>query len=73
MKSNKGITLVALVVTIIVLIILAAVTITMVLGNEGILGKAQQGAKDYSNAQKAEVNQLETLNTKVDEILNQLK
>ena len=40
-KSNGGITLVALVVTIIVLIILAGVSISLVLGNNGIVTKAK--------------------------------
>ena len=40
MKNQKGITLVALVITIIVLLILAGVSISLVLGNNGILTKA---------------------------------
>ena len=36
MKNQKGITLVALVVTIIVLLILAGVSLSLVMGNEGI-------------------------------------
>lgn len=44
MKNNKGITLVALVVTIIVLLILAGITIAMLTGDNGLLGKAQQAA-----------------------------
>jgi len=46
--SNRGITLIALVITIIVLLILAGVTINMVLGDDGIIAQAQ-GA---SEAQK---------------------
>ena len=42
MKSNKGITLVSLVVTIIVLIILAGVSINLVLGENGIITRAKQ-------------------------------
>ena len=40
-KSTKGITLVALVVTIIILLILAGVTIATLTGNNGLLNKAQ--------------------------------
>ena len=36
-KENKGITLIALVITIIVLLILAGVTIATLVGNNGIL------------------------------------
>lgn len=61
MKNNKGITLIALVVTIIVLLILAAVSIAMLTGDNGILGKAKEAS--YSNAlgaAKDEVNLLAT-------------
>ena len=40
MKRNKGITLIALVITIIVLLILAGVAISMLSGENGILRKA---------------------------------
>lgn len=39
-KNSKGITLVALVITIIVLLILAGVSISLVVGQNGVLGKA---------------------------------
>ena len=42
MKENKGITLIALVVTIIVLLILAGVAIAMLRGENGILGNASE-------------------------------
>ena len=53
-REEKGITLVALVVTIIVLIILAGVTLNIVLDNDGIINKAKQVADDYENAQREE-------------------
>ena len=53
LKGQKGITLVALVITIIVLIILAGVTMSLVFNN-GILDKAKQGANAYKNAETAE-------------------
>ena len=53
-RKEKGITLVALVVTIIVLIILAGVTLNIVLDNDGIIGKAKEGAEEYENVQKEE-------------------
>lgn len=40
MKNQKGITLIALVVTIIVLLILAAVSISTLMGDNGIANKA---------------------------------
>ena len=53
-RKEKGITLVALVITIIVLIILAGITLNIVLDNDGIINKTKQGAEEYENEQKAE-------------------
>lgn len=47
MKRNKGITLVALVITIIILLILAGITINLVVGNNGIIAKTIQAKQDY--------------------------
>lgn len=44
MRNERGITLVALVVTIVVLLILAGVTITYALSNNGLFTKAQETA-----------------------------
>ena len=48
MRNQKGITLIALVITIIVLIILAAVSIAMLTGDSGILTEADS-ARDMTN------------------------
>ncbi len=53
-KENKGITLIALVITIIVLLILAGVTIATLVGNNGILNKASQAAEETRIAQVEE-------------------
>ena len=50
LKSKKGITLVALVVTIVVLLILAGVSINLVLGDNGIISKAQEGKTKSAEA-----------------------
>jgi type II secretory pathway pseudopilin PulG len=52
MKENKGITLIALVITIIVLIILAGVSIAMLSGENGILNQASK-ASDYNKIGEA--------------------
>ena len=52
-KANKGITLIALVITVIVLLILAGVSIATLTGDNGILKKAQN-AKDLTNQKTAE-------------------
>ena len=46
-NQNKGITLVALTVTIIVLIILASISLNLLLGNDGILKKTKEGRNNY--------------------------
>lgn len=48
--KNKGITLIALVITIIILLILAGITINLVLGNNGILTKAKEAKASYTKA-----------------------
>ena len=53
MRNNKGITLIALVITIIVLLILAGVSIAMLTGNNGILKQAGN-AQDASLKGEAE-------------------
>ena len=59
MRREKGITLVALVVTIIVLIILAGISINLVLGENGIITKSKQ-AKEKS--EQATLNEQTALN-----------
>ena len=44
-KNMKGITLVSLVITIIVMLILAGVSISMATGNNGVLSRGQQAAR----------------------------
>ena len=40
MHNNRGITMLALVITIVILLLLAAVTIQLTLGNDGIIAKS---------------------------------
>ena len=60
-RRNSGITLIALVVTIVVLIILATVSINTVLGDNGIISRAQKARDSYSNSQKSEDEQMAVL------------
>lgn len=53
--KEKGITLIALVVTVIVLLILAGVGISMVLREDGIIGKAETAANNAENSQEYEL------------------
>ena len=51
---EKGITLIALVITIIVLLILAGITINSVIGSKGILNNAKKATTAYTNAEAKE-------------------
>ena len=69
-KSNKqGITLVALVVTIIVLLILAGVTITSLLGDNGIIKKAQEAVNKMNDAIQSEQAEINALIEELDDII----
>lgn len=57
-KNQKGITLIALVITIVVLLILAGITINVLLDNNGIINKAQDAANKMDEAQSNEINAL---------------
>ena len=53
-KEQKGITLIALVITIIVLLILAGVSIAMITGNNGILTQANDSKEETTLAERRE-------------------
>ena len=54
MKETKGITLIALVITIIVLLILSGISLSLVLGENGILEKATGASIEYQIAKGRE-------------------
>ena len=60
-KNEIGITLVALVVTIIVLLILAGVTISIAIDNGGLISKAKEAKNIYESAAENEVNILKSI------------
>ena len=62
LRKNKGITLIALVITIIVLLILAGVSIAMLTGQNGILTQAQKAKSETENAAKNEAAILDEYN-----------
>ena len=66
-KTEKGITLVALVVTIVVLLILAGVSINLVLGNNGIIAKAKDAETKSAEASQ---NDLKGMNALTEEMNN---
>ena len=66
LKSNKAITLVALIITIIVLLILAGVTLNMVLGDNGLINKAQSSVDKYQQSANNEQDFLNAIEEYID-------
>ena len=69
-KSNKAITLIALVITIVVLIILAGVLINISLGNNGLFTKAKTAKELYTNAQEYEEEQIAKMTNSIEEYVD---
>ena len=67
-QGNSGITLVALVITIIVLIILAGVTISLVVGDNGIITKSKEAKINMTNASSEEKEALQNMANEMNEI-----
>ncbi len=61
-KEDKGITLVALVITVVVLLILAGITIFYVMGDNGIFQKAKDAKEQTEVAIRKEQEDLEIYN-----------
>ena len=49
--NNKGITLIALVITIVIMLLLAAIAIQMALGENGLIIKASKAKKESQQAE----------------------
>ena len=70
LKQKKGITLIALVITIIVLLILAGVSIAMLTGENGILTQAQRAKTETENATENEQAILDEYNQVMNNWIN---
>ena len=68
-KREKGITLIALIVTIIVLLILAGVTISLAVSNQGIFNKAKTATRSYKNAATEEEESLAVAENEIDKYI----
>lgn len=70
MKRNRdlGITLVALVVTIVVLLILAGVSINLVVGQNGLIARAKEAAKATKDATEGEYSTIEELEAQISQV-----
>ncbi len=69
-KEKRGITLIALTVTIIVILILAGVTIDAVFSENGIINKAKEAANAMNNAVANDQAELNNLLEELNEIMN---
>lgn len=67
-KEERGITLIALVVTIIVLLILAGVAISLTIGQNGIFNRAQAAANTWRNAETNESHAFNEFNATFDSV-----
>ncbi|MFR5189697.1 MAG: type II secretion system protein [Clostridia bacterium] len=66
-RKQRGITLIALVITIIVLVILAGVAINTLVGENGIITQAQRAKNETAQGQKEEAGGLASLEQQIDE------
>ena len=62
-KQEKGITLIALVITIVILLILAGVSLNLVVGNEGILTRGKEAGDKYGKQSENEQQGLNDIET----------
>lgn len=69
-KNQKGITLIALVITIIILLILAGVSLNLVLGENGLIRRAQEAKEAYTQAQSEEEQQLNEVESWMDQYID---
>ena len=71
-KNEKGITLIALVVTIVVMLILATVSIAMLLGRDSLVEKAGKAKEDTETAELKEQIQIAIVNAMAKDALGEL-
>ena len=69
-KQEKGITLIALVVTIVVLLILAGVSVNALFGNSGIIEKAKDAQNKMDQATQNDLDAINGLNNWIDGKIN---
>ena len=69
LKMEKGITLIALVITVIVMLILAGVAISVLTNDGGIFDKTRASARAYENSTEKEAEQINNLMNGIDQYL----
>ena len=55
LKNNKGITLVALITTVVVLLIISTITISTLTGEHGLIRNSKEAKKTYSVVEEREI------------------
>lgn len=70
MRNTRGITLIALIITIIVLLILAGIVLSLTIGKHGIINRAKQAGLEYEEKQAREKLELALVDMQVDKIEN---
>ena len=70
-KQEKGITLIALVITIVVLLILAGVSVNALFGNSGIIEKAKEAQSKMNEAKENDLEGINELNQWMDNQVNE--
>ena len=70
-RTNAGITLIALIITVIVMLILAGVAINLTVGDNGIFKKSQEGAEIYKNSANNEAASLNSVDKEMGDLINQ--
>ena len=69
LKSKNGITLIALIITVIIMLILAGVAIAAVVDGDGLFSKTRQAAESYENAAREEGETIQSMINQIDEYL----
>ena len=68
-RNKRGITLIALIITVVVMLILAGVAIAAVVDGEGLFSKTRQAVDTYENAQKEEGEKIQSMINEIDKYL----
>ena len=69
LKKQNGITLIALIITIVVLLILAGVSISTIFSDNGIIKKAQEAQNKMDQAKENDLREINELNNYLNEIM----
>ena len=69
LKQQKGITLIALVITIVILIIIATITVSITLSNSGLFNRTHVAVNEYKKSETDETNFLTNVEHFVNDVI----